>query len=79
MTHEELKDSYDLYVWSVAGAEERDEIREHLNRGCEVCMAEVKRARQMAAVLGQAAAPAAPSPKLRRRILSSVCFDQLAF
>ena len=79
MTHEELKDSYDLYVWSVAGAEERDEIRDHLNRGCEVCMAEVKRARHVAALMGQTPALATPSPKLRKRILASVGFEQRRF
>ena len=79
MTHEELKDSYELYAWGVAGSEERDEIREHLNRGCEVCMSEVKRARHMAALMGQTAAAAAPSPKLRRRILASVGFEQRRF
>ncbi len=79
MTHEELKDSYDLYVWSVAGAEERDEIRDHLNRGCEVCMAEVKRARHVAALVGQTPALATPSPKLRKRILASVGFEQRRF
>lgn len=79
MTHEELRDSYELYVWGVAGAEERDEIREHLNRGCEVCMTELKRARQMTSQLGQAAGQAAPSPKLRKRILASVGFEQRRF
>jgi len=79
MTHEELKDSYELYVWGVAAAEEREEIRDHLNRGCEVCMAEMKRARYMAALMGQAPAASAPSPKLRRRILASVGFEQRRF
>jgi anti-sigma-K factor RskA len=79
VTHEELKDCYELYVWSVAGAEERDEIRDHLNRGCEVCMAEVKRARQMAALMGHTADLATPSPKLRKRILASVGFEQRRF
>jgi anti-sigma-K factor RskA len=79
MTHEELRDSYELYVWGAAGAGERDEIRDHLHRGCEVCLAEVKRARQMAALLGQTAGEATPSPKLRRRILASVGFEQRRF
>ena len=79
MTHEELRDSYELYLWGVAGAEERDEIREHLHRGCEVCMAELKRAKRMSALLGQTAGLATPSPKLRRRILASVGFEQKRF
>ncbi len=79
MTHDELRDSYELYLWGVAGAEERDEIRDHLHRGCEVCMAELKRAKQMSALLGQTAGLATPSPKLRRRILASVGFEQKRF
>ena len=79
MTHEELRDFYELYAWGVADAAERDEIREHLSRGCEVCMAEVKRARRTAALLGQSADLATPSPKLRKRILASVGFEQRRF
>jgi hypothetical protein len=42
-------------------------------------MLEMKRARELAALLGGAADPAAPSPKLRRRILASVGFEQRRF
>ena len=42
-------------------------------------MAEMKRAREMAALLGGSAAPAAPSPKLRRRILASAGAEQRGF
>jgi anti-sigma-K factor RskA len=76
MTHEELRDQYELYAIGVAGEPERDEIREHLARGCEVCMKEMNRARELTALLGTAAAPAEPSRKLRRRILASVGFEQ---
>ena len=79
MTHEELRDSYELYALGVADAAERDEIRAHLARGCEVCMAEVKRARRMSAVLAQAAEPAAPPARLRRRILASAGYEQRRF
>ncbi len=79
MNHEELRDRYELYALGVADEAERNEIRTHLDRGCEVCMAEMKRAREMAALLGGTAAPAAPSPRLRRRILASVGFEQRRF
>src|SRR5690242_16804190 len=79
MTHEELRDCYELYVLGAAEPAEREEIREHLSRGCEVCMTELKRARRMTAMLSQAAAPAAPSPRLRRRILASVGAEQRRF
>jgi anti-sigma-K factor RskA len=72
MSCEELRDHYELYAMGVAGEPETNEIREHLNRGCEVCMAEMKRARALTTVLGTLSPPAAPSSKLRRRILISV-------
>ena len=78
MNCEELRDHYELYAMGVADEPERSEIREHLSRGCEVCMSEMKRARELTALLGVGAAPAAPSPKLRRRILASVGFEQRA-
>jgi hypothetical protein len=72
----ELRDHYEMYALGLADQPERDEIRAHLDRGCEVCMAEMKRAREMAALLGGTSAPATPSPKLRRRILASVGVEQ---
>jgi len=75
----ELRDHYELYALGLAEEPERNEIRVHLDRGCEVCMAEMKRAREMAALLGGSSAPAAPSPKLRRRILAAVGVEQRAF
>jgi len=71
MNCEELRDHYDLYAIGLAEEPERGEIREHLNRGCEVCMAELKRARELAAIIERSAPLATPSPKLRRRILAS--------
>ena len=79
MTHEELRDSYELYALGVADPAEREEIRAHLDRGCEVCIAEMNRARTIAAFLGGGAGDAAPSAKLRRRILASVGFEQRRF
>jgi hypothetical protein len=79
MTCEELRDQYELYAIGVAEEPERSEIHQHLNRGCEVCMTGMKRAREVAAILGGSAAPAAPSPKLRRRILASVGFEPKHF
>jgi anti-sigma-K factor RskA len=76
MSCEELRDQYELYAIGVAEEPERSEIRQHLNRGCEVCMSGMKRAREVTAILGGTAASAAPSPKLRRRILASVGFEQ---
>jgi hypothetical protein len=79
MKCQELQDHYELYAMGVAGEPEKSEIREHLNRGCEDCMSGMKRARNMTAFLGSVAPSSAPSPKLRRRILASVGFEQRRF
>jgi hypothetical protein len=79
MNCEELHDYYELYAMGVAGEPEGEEIRTHLNRECEVCMAGMKRARGITALLSSTAPPSAPSPKLRRRILASVGFEQRRF
>ena len=75
----ELQEYYELHALGLADDPERSEIREHLARGCEVCMAGVKRARQMAALLSASAPTAEPSSKLRRRILASTGFEQRSF
>ena len=79
MNCEELRDQYELYAMGVADEPGKSEIREHLLRECEVCMAGVKRARAMTALLGGAAPAAAPPAKLRRRILASVGVEERKF
>ena len=76
MTHPELDGHYELFALGLADEPERSEIREHLNRGCEVCMAEIRRAIGLTALVGATAEPAAPSRKLRRRILASTGYEQ---
>jgi len=72
MTCEELREHYGLYALGLAEEPECGEIRAHVDRGCEVCMAELKLARELAAILSGSSAPSEPSRKLRRRILASV-------
>lgn len=79
MNCSELRDHYELYALGLADSPEREEIRAHLDRACEVCMAEVKRARELTALVGGSSAPAAPSPKLRRRILASIGVEHRGF
>lgn len=79
MTHEELQGEYELYAMGVAEEPARGEISAHLDRGCEVCIGEVKRARQLAAVIGASSPQASPSPTLRRRILAAAGVEQRGF
>jgi anti-sigma-K factor RskA len=79
MNCNELREFYELYAIGVAEEPERGEIRAHLNRECEVCMQGIRQAREVAALLGGSAAPAEPSPRLRRRILASVGVEERRF
>jgi anti-sigma-K factor RskA len=79
MSCDQLRDHYELYALGIAEEPERGEIREHLQRGCEVCGAGVKRALETTALVGATAPPAQPSPQLRRRILASVGFEKKTF
>jgi len=72
MSCEELQGHYDLYAIGLADDPERGEIQAHVARGCEVCVAELKRAREVAALLSGSSPVAEPSTKLRPRILASV-------
>jgi anti-sigma-K factor RskA len=79
MNCNELREYYELYAIGVADEPERSEIRSHLHRECEVCMEAMRRAREVAALLGSSAAPAGPSAKLRRRILASAGYEERRF
>src|ERR1700730_9355916 len=79
MNCEQLQGHYELFAIGVAEEPERGEIRAHLNRGCEVCMAGVKGAAEIVALVGSSAAPVQPPKHLRRRILASVGVEQRTF
>jgi anti-sigma-K factor RskA len=72
MTCDELRQDYELYAMGVLDDPERSEIREHLNRGCDVCTAGVRDA--SGAVYAFAASVEGPEPprRLRRKVLATV-------
>jgi anti-sigma-K factor RskA len=72
MKCDELRDQYELFVLGTADEAEADEIRTHLGRKCDVCTAGVKKARELAAMLGATAPTASPSAALRNRIMASI-------
>jgi anti-sigma-K factor RskA len=76
MNCDQLREHYELYAIGLADEPERSEIQAHLDRGCEVCMAELKRARELASIIEGSAPLAEPSPKLRRRILAAAGVEQ---
>jgi hypothetical protein len=79
MNCEALQDHYELYAIGVAEEPERSEIRAHLDRGCDVCMAGVKGAMEIMAFVGSTATQTEPPKKLRRRILASVGAEPRGF
>jgi anti-sigma-K factor RskA len=79
MNCEELKDVYELYALGVLEGEEKSEVDAHMARGCETCTGNLRKAAALNSIfLGQAAgtAAAAPSKKLKRRILASVGIER---
>ena len=79
MRCDELRFEYELYALGVADEPERSELREHLQRGCEICADGIRTARGLLALMGTTAPPVAPSPRLRRRIMASVGAEQRGF
>jgi hypothetical protein len=79
MNCNELREDYDLFAIGLAGEPESSEIRRHLDRRCETCVAGIKRARELTVLLSASAPDAEPSRKLRRRILTSVGYEQHQF
>lgn len=71
MTHEELRDMYELYALGLLEAEERAEIDTHLRQDCPTCKAGVRRAVATNAAILSFAPDAVPPKRLRRRILAS--------
>jgi anti-sigma-K factor RskA len=72
MTCDELREDYGLYVLGVLEEPERSEIRAHLARGCQSCLAGVRSARELLTLMGTTAPPAQPPARLRRRVLATV-------
>jgi len=78
MNCESLREHYDLYALGIAEEPERSEIRAHLDRDCDVCMAGVRRSLETAAMIGASAPQAQVPAQLRRRILASIGAEDAA-
>ena len=72
MTHEELRDSYELFVFGTLEDPERAELASHLARGCPECTAGVARARAFAATVAMTAPTTDPPKHLRAHIMRAV-------
>ena len=76
MTCDELKDMYELYALGLLEAEEREEADAHLGRKCAACQESLNHALALNAVLMTGSEDAAPSRRLRRRVLASVGIER---
>lgn len=72
MTHEDLRELYELYALGLVEPAERTEIDEHLSRGCETCTAGVRQALTVNSAILSFAPDAAPRKALKRRVLSGI-------
>lgn len=72
MTHEEMKELYELYLLGVLEPEAAEEIDRHYREGCPDCRTGLRRAMFVNAALSGLAEPAEPSPQLRSRIAAMV-------
>lgn len=76
MTCEELQDYHELHALGLLEGVERDEIDEHLARGCPNCTPRMRRAIGMNTGLLALAPDVQPPARLRRRVLQSVGLEQ---
>jgi hypothetical protein len=72
MTHEELRDFYELFALGVLEEPERAEISAHLARGCADCQAGIKGALRLNALLATLPETIEPPRRLRQRILAGI-------
>lgn len=72
MTHDELRDLYELYVLGVLEAEEKAELEQHLAQNCQQCQAGVRNALRFSSLMATLPEAVEPSRALRRRVLASV-------
>ena len=75
MNCDELREVYELYALGVLENPERNEIDEHLGRGCQSCAAGMKRAIETNAILGTLPPSAQPSPRLRQRLMAAIGYE----
>lgn len=76
MTHEEMKEMYELYALGVLDRDERAEIDDHLATGCEACRTSVQRAAVINSVLLTFVPEATPPKRVKKRLLAAVGMEQ---
>jgi hypothetical protein len=73
MNCDELRDSFELYALGLLEeGQEKEEIRQHLERGCGTCDANMKDALAVQALMLSQAPEVVPPARLKRRVMGAV-------
>jgi anti-sigma-K factor RskA len=72
MTHEQMRDLYELYALGLLDGEEQQEIEEHVQRSCPECVSALRHALETNALFEMMPEAASPPKRLRKRVLASV-------
>lgn len=72
MTHDEIKDLYELYLLGVLAPEEAEEMERHFRESCPECTAGLREAMAVTTGLASIVEPVEPSQHLRGRIITSI-------
>jgi anti-sigma-K factor RskA len=78
MTHEELKELYELYALGVLDGEEKTELEQHLATKCPQCEAGLRSALRFTSLFATLPESVEPSRGLRRRVLAGVGLEPKA-
>jgi anti-sigma factor ChrR (cupin superfamily) len=73
---DEARERAALYALGALRGEEAQEFERHLHAGCALCAAELETWAAVAADLGRSAAPCAPRPAVRARLLERIAAEQ---
>lgn len=76
MTHEEMKELYELYLLGAVEPDAAEEIERHFREGCSECTAGLRLASIVTAGLSALSEAAEPSPRLRGRVTAMVASGQ---
>jgi hypothetical protein len=67
-----LEDSYELWWLGALSPKVSQDLGEHLARGCPHCLERVREAGEMVYLLGLAAKPARPHPRVKSELLRQI-------
>jgi hypothetical protein len=72
MVCQHLEELYELWLLGAISEQSSRDLREHLARGCPHCLARVREATEMVYILGLAAKPVRPRPRVKSELLRQI-------